>query len=736
MLEGRVVEAATASPVGSATVVLRGTRVGTVANDDGRFVLGGLPAGSARIVVGRLGYRTDTLTVTIRSGDTTRLTVRLQPATAALQTVKVAAAATERDQFRLSGSPSVVSVRGETLKRVPVIGEPDVLRVVQLLPGVVATNDFTAGYNVRGGESDQNLVLLDGYPIYNPFHLGGLFGTFIDETVAEFELLPGGIPARYGSRLSSVLSVVPKAEARSGVHGAASVSVLASTLSLGGTVRGTTSWNVAARRTYADRFVSLLSDRQLPYYFTDMQAHVRHQLRGGGTLSATAYRGSDVLDASLEAFGDSSQAGGGRILFDWGNTLLGVAYTQPLGARWGGDSTRVMQRLSWTGFNTTLDLGDGSLRFVNTLGDSRAWGELSRWRGTHETLVGYEWSGLRTRYDINAAASDDPILAVGQRPSAASVYVDHTVRGARTVTRVGMRGETVTGTGWTGLSPRLSFKWFATPNRAFTVAAGRTTQWTPALRNEQAPIRIFDFWLTADRNTPVASAWQGSAGGEQWFGGSRFVRLEGWIKRYGSLPSSNLFNDPDVLGDEFIVTTGTSYGADVLVRQLERERVSGWIAYSYAVSWRDGVDGRFAPVQDRRHNLNVVTSYRPGGVWSYGIRLGVGTGTPFTDVVGQLVRRRYDPITNSFSTGNQDVSREPIGGVRNGARFPLFQRMDVSVTRTKPGKRTWAPYFSIVNAYNARNVFTYFFDYSDNPPTRTAISQFPFIPTAGVSVSW
>jgi hypothetical protein len=736
VVTGQVVDAGTRQPVVAATILLRGTRVGTVAGDDGRFVLPKVPAGAGRLIVARLGYVADTVPVTVRGGDTTRVLVALRATTSQLQAVRVAAAATERDQFRLSGSPSVVSVRGETLKRVPVIGEPDVLRVVQLLPGVVATNDFTAGYNVRGGESDQNLVLLDGFPIYNPFHLGGLFGTFIDETVGEFELLPGGFPARYGSRLSSVLSVVPKAETRSGVHGAASVSVLASTLSLGGTVRGSTSWNVAARRTYADRFVSLLSDRQLPYYFTDMQAHVRHTLSNSGVVSLTAYRGRDVLDASLAAFGDSSQAGGGDLLFDWGNALVGVAYTQPLGPRWGGDSTRAMQRLSWTGFSTTLDLGAGSLRFANRLGDSRAWGELARWRGRHETLVGYDWSGLRSRFDVNAAASNDPILAVGQQPSAASVYVDHTVRGRRAVARVGVRGETVTGTGWRGVSPRASLKWFAHPDFAITLAAGRTTQWTPALRNEQAPVRIFDFWLTADRNTPVASAWQGSLGGEKWWGGSRFVRLEAWSKRYARLPSSNLFNDPDVLGDEFIVTSGESHGADLLVRQLESRRLSGWIAYSYAVNWRNGADGRFAPVQDRRHNLNVVASFRPGGVWSYGARVGVGTGTPFTDVVGQLVRRRYDPITNSFGTGNREVSREPIGGVRNGARFPLFQRLDLSVTRTRPGKRTWAPYVSIVNAYNARNVFTYFFDYADNPPTRTAISQFPFIPTVGVSLSW
>lgn len=735
-LQGRVTDAATTAPVPSATVVVMGTRIGTLAGDDGRFVLPALPAGPARVIVGRLGYRSDTLAVVVRVGETTTVAVALRPATAQLQTVRVAAAATERDQFRLSASPGVVSVRGETIKRVPVIGEPDVLRVVQLLPGVVATNDFTAGYNVRGGESDQNLVLLDGFPIYNPFHLGGLFGTFIDETVGEFELLPGGFPARYGSRLSSVLSVVPKTEERSGVHGAASVSLLASTLSLGGTVRGATSWNVAARRTYADRFVSLLSDQQLPYYFTDMQAHVRHRLRNGGALSVTAYGGRDVLDASLASFGDSTQAGGGALLFDWGNTLLGVAYTQPLGARWGADSTRVMQRLSLTGFGTTLDLGSGSLRFVNTLGDRRAWGEVARWRGAHETLVGYEWSALRTRYDVKAAAAIDPILAVGQSPSAAGVYVDHTVRSSRVVARAGLRGETVTGTGWAGLSPRLSLKWFANPDLAITVAAAGTTQWTPALRNEQAPVRIFDFWLTADRNTPVSRAWQTSVGAEQWFGRARFVRLEGWGKRYLRLPSSNLFNDPDVIGDEFIVTTGQSYGADLLLRQLESERLSGWVAYSFAVNWRNGATGRFAPVQDRRHNLNLVTSYRRGGKWSYGARLGLGTGTPFTDVVGQLVRRRYDPLTNSFSSNNLEVTREPIGGARNAARFPLFQRLDFSATRTRPGTRTWAPYVSLINAYNARNVFTYVFDYSDNPPTRTAISQFPFIPTAGITVSW
>lgn len=736
-VRGRVVDAATNAPVAGAAVVRRGSRQGTLADPSGGFELRDLPTGAVTLVISRLGYTATERALTLPRDAAQPLEIRLAPSTTELRAVTVQAQAAERTQFLGNSPPGVVSVTGQVVRQLPVIGEPDVLRVVQLLPGVVATNDFTAGYNVRGGESDQNLVLLDGFPLYNPFHLGGLFGTFIDETVASFELLPGAFPVRYGGRLSSVLSVEPKAELRSGVHGKASISLLASTLSLGGMVKGRTSWNVAARRTYADKFLSLFSDKQLPYWFTDVQTHLRHTLPNGGTLSLTGYWGSDVLDASLASFGDSSQAGGGRLRFDWGNRLIGLAYEQPLRHRLGGDSARVTQRLSYTEFGTLLDLGNGSLTFRNRLGESRAWGELTRWRGNGATQLGYEWSSYRLTYDIDAeAAGTSNLLTTRDGPSAAAVYIDRTQRVGPVLARVGVRGETVTGANWQALSPRASLKWFAQRDLAFTLAAGRTTQWTPSLRNEQAPVRVFDFWLIANGTTPVASAWQGSVGAERWFGSTRFVRAEAWVKDYDRLPSSNLFNDLEVIGDEFIVTTGRSYGADVMLRQLESRKLSGWLAYSFARSWRDAPAGRFAPVQDRRHNLNVVSSYRPGGTWSYGARLGVGTGTPFTDIEGQLVRRRFDPITNSYVTDNLPVQREPIGGVRNGARFPLVQRLDLSATYTKPGARQVTPYLSLINAYNARNVFTYVFTYTDNPPTRTAFSQFPFLPTLGVSFAW
>jgi len=166
----------------------------------------------------------------------------------------------ERDAFESSPVVGSERVTARTIGAVPNIGEPDVARVVQLMPGVAARNDFSTAFNVRGGESDQNLVMLDGIPIYNPFHVGGLFSTFMDPTVRDVSLLTGAFPARYGGRLSSVLDVTSAEDARSGIHGTVETSVLASTAALGGAFgggRGT--WLLAGRRTYADEVVRLVS---------------------------------------------------------------------------------------------------------------------------------------------------------------------------------------------------------------------------------------------------------------------------------------------------------------------------------------------------------------------------------------------------------------------------------------------------------------------------------------------
>jgi hypothetical protein len=753
-LRGVVRNAASGEPIvrASVTAVVGNVAVRSVATDDtGRFSISRLPAGAVLLKVRALGYRATETQAVVVAGEAADVTVPMSAVPVRLSTVQTEARARERERFESVPDVGSLTVSGKSLATVPVVGEADVLRAVQLLPGVVARNDYDAGYSVRGGETDQNLVLLDGIPVYNPFHLGGLFGTFMDETVQDVNLLTGGFPSSYGGRLSSVLDVVSNTEARRGLHGTAEASLLASHVALGGALPdGKTSWNIAGRRTYADAVAGMFTDTPLPYHFQDAQAHLHREMPHGGTLTATAYWGDDVLAGTFADFtADSESVGGGDFSFDWGNKLAGLTWTQPLGAGASiplgagraltlGDSADLMVRASYTTFGTTLDLGSGSFVLHNHVQEMHSSAALTWYTGRHARTVGAEVSPYRLEYQVTSPQVGANLFELGQHPVSTSLWVDDAWRlRDRLLLRVGGRGEHLTGTSWYGLSPRAAVRYFVNRDLAVTVAGGQYAQWIHAVRNEDTPIRIFDFWVSADRFVKVSTAQHVVAGAERWFGDTRFVRAEGYYKRYHDLPEPNPADDPTLRGDEFTIMDGSTYGLDVLVKQIEAGAVGGWISYGYAVSARarDGV--RFAPAQDRRHNLNVVATWRTPRHYIIGARFGYGSGTPFTDIAGQIVRRVYDGTTNLWDSGIVTRDIEPVGGNRNGARYPDFQRLDLSVTRHfDHGRTVWTPYLSLVNAYNRKNVFIYTFDYTANPPTREATSQFPILPTVGLSVDF
>jgi hypothetical protein len=727
-----------------------------VANAAGDVIFGDLAPGVWFARARAFNQREAEVRVAVAARDTADVYIRLTESAQLLEITKVTAgadrAAAERARFERSPDVGAITMTGQAMRNVPSIGEPDVLRAAQLLAGVVARNDYSAGYNVRGGESDQNLVLLDGIPVYNPFHLGGLFGTFIDQAVGSVDMLVGGFPAEYGSRLSSVLDVHTRERERAGVHGTASVSLLSSSATLGGSVfGGRGAWDVAVRRTYIDKVVGALTNKVLPYHFQDAQLHGRWRLPHNGSLLLTAYSGIDDLGGSFAQFGDTSRAGGGDFGFRWGNRLVGLTYRQPLGAGAGLDSALLTQRASITKFATLLDLGSGSLRFQNAVRETQAAGQFVAWRGAHAPRVGYELAAIHVAYDVTSTGTAAALFTLQQRPATLAVYVDDVWRpNERLLARFGVRAEHVGEAQWTGISPRASVKWFATHDLAFTLAAGRYAQWMHALRNEDTPVRIFDFWVASDRFTPVSTATHLVAGAERWLGSQAFVRVEGYAKGYRDLVEPNEADDPAVHGDEFLSLHGHSYGADVLLRRLEGGRFSGWISYGYGVSARERdanaattgtsllseTSGPYWPAQDRRHNLNAVGSWRLGA-YNVGARFGYGAGTPFTDITGQIVRRVYDGSGNTWDTNVSHRSPEPLGGARNAVRYPPFHRLDFGVSRTYGhGPVTWAPSFQLINVYNRQNTFIYTFDYSRNPPTRTAISQFPLLPSIGLTVEF
>jgi hypothetical protein len=343
----------------------------------------------------------------------------------------------------------------------------------------------------------------------------------------------------------------------------------------------------------------------------------------------------------------------------------------------------------------------------------------------------------RISYLANSPQTGTLLYDLSQRPISGSAFIDDLWRPSpRWLIETGLRGDALSGRPWAALSPRLSAKFFVNLDFALTGAVGRFAQWTHSLAREDIPVRLFDFWLASDSGIPVSSAWHYIGGMERWFGTARLARVEGFYKRYGTLLESNPQEDPGMRGDEFYPVQGNSYGVDVLLRQFEtpNHRFSGWISYTYAVAARTQDTLRYFPGHDRRHDLNIVATWRLAK-YMFGARLGYATGTPYTDIVGEIVRRVYDPGLNAFGTRGGTPQTEFVGGPRNAARLPTTQRLDLDVTRTYHVRGTTiAPFFSVVNAYNAKNVFLYVFDYEKAPPTRESISQFPILPSAGVTI--
>ncbi len=745
-IEGRVIDSATREPRYGVSVTIDGTRRGALSDSAGRFSIPDVAAGQYTLRTRQAGTRPATVTVDVRAGAATEVEIEVANSAVTLTAVKTTARPPERDRFELSPNVGAISLTPSTVRNVPAIGEPDVLRTVQLMPGVNARNDFSSGYNVRGGESDQNLILLDGYPIYNPFHLGGLFSTFLDETVGSIDLLTGGFGASHGGRLSSILDVKSADETRHGMHGTLAVSVISSSLTIGQASEDTRSnWTLSGRRTYADKLIAAISDQTFPYHFSDAQFHAVKALNKDNLrLAVTAYSGIDILDADIALFSDSAQNGGGEggFKFQWSNQLVGASLTNVWrdGAHfpiWGAaDSVGAEQHLSFTRFATGLDLGDGALSLTNSVHELRAAGDVHWHRGTHERRIGYEASTYAIHYDVNTSASAQ-LFTLGQHPISSSAYYTETWKpGKRLITEAGVRAEYLTGRNWMQLSPRVSAKFFVTPDLAISAAAGDYAQWMHSLNREDIPVRIFDFWVASDPYTNISKARHYVLGLEQWLGPLRFARIEGWVKQYDHVLEQNTGDDPSIRGDEFLDAKGTSYGYDLLLRQFEVGSVGGWLSYTYSKSTRTRDSTVYWPGHDRRHNLNVVASWRPSPKYVFGARLGVASGTPYTDIVGQIVRRAYNPRTHRFDDIRNDET-DPIGGAHNAQRYPLTQRLDVSLSR--PGQwrgMTVTPYVSIVNVYNASNVFLYTFDYTANPPTRTTVSQFPFLPSIGLTVSF
>jgi hypothetical protein len=595
--------------------------------------------------------------------------------------------------------------------------------VVQYLPGSVAKNDYSIGYNVRGGESDQNLIQLDGITIFNPSHLAGLFSTFDANAVASTDFYSGGFPADYPGRLSSVLDIGLRSgnPTRIGVSG--QVSLLSSKVLVEGPAGGRATWLASVRRTYADALVGLFTSEVLPYYFTDALGKVTVPYGRRGSVAVTGYWGRDVLD--LELVKATATRPSQRLAFDWGNALVGATWRQPL-----GDTAVLTTRAGVSSFSTVLGLRPTLVDFANDVRLVTAQSVFQPVPGArHDVHVGAAVEAYAMDYLVRSPALETTFLDAHAAPTIWSAFAEDTWRAARwLLLRPGARLDYVTGAATTAFSPRLSFRAFLGPADAIQGSAGRYHQAIHSIRDQEIPVTIFEFWIGADPYIPVAQADHLVLGYERWFGSDLQLTIEGYRKTFANLVTPNRADDPRVRGDEYIPTEGDAWGGDVLLRK-HAGPIRGWIAYGYTRATRRAQGVEFPPAHDRRHTLNII-AFLPGPIGAdLGVRFGLGSPLPYTGFIGEWDHRYYDAVNHRFG----DYEPEPIAASINAERYPTYTRLDVSLRwQFEKWGGQWEPFVQIANVYNRLNPFVYVYDYGVSPATRTGVSQIPLLPTFGV----
>jgi hypothetical protein len=708
------------------TVVGRGipavSAPSAISGPDGSFTLRRIPLAGVGLALFRSSVAPDT--VAVPDGvDTVTVYALVVPVALPAVVISAMERPIARERFETQAQPSAVTLAAADIQRAPAILEADVVRVVQYLPGSVAKNDYSIGYNVRGGESDQNLIQLDGITIFNPSHLAGLFSTFDANAVARTDFYSGGFPADYPGRLSSVLDIGLRSgnTERIGVNG--QVSLLSSKVLVEGPAWGRATWLASVRRTYADALVGLLSSEVLPYYFTDALGKVTIPYGRRGSLAVTGYWGRDVLD--LELVKATATRESQRLAFEWGNALLGATWRLPIGSR-GVLETRA----GVSTFSTALGLRPSLAEFTN---DARLYTAQATFmpapEARHDVHLGVGVESYAMDYGVRSLALETDLFQAHYAPTVWSAFAEDSWRAARwLVLRPGARVEYVRGTGKGAISPRLSFKTFLSPRDALQGSVGRYHQAIHSIRDQEIPVTIFEFWIGADEYIPVARSDHVVLGYERWFGNTVQLTVEAYRKTFANLVTPNRAQDIRVAGDEYIPAEGNAWGGDILLRK-HAGALRGWIAYGYTRAIRRSQGVEFPPAHDRRHTLNVI-AFLPGPLGSdMGVRFGLGSPLPYTGFVGEWYHRRYDAARHMFESAEQ----EPISATINGKRFPTYTRLDVSFRwKFEKWGGQWEPYLQLANAYNRKNPFLYLFDYDDTPPSRTGVSQIPLLPTFGV----
>jgi TonB dependent receptor/CarboxypepD_reg-like domain/TonB-dependent Receptor Plug Domain len=725
--------------IGATILVKELKTVGVSSNAYGFYSLT-IPEGKYSFVIQYIGFRTRIDTVLLDKN----LTLNFELTPEAIRVGEVVISAERSNKNVTSTEMGVKNLEMHEVSTIPVLlGEKDILKTIQLLPGIVAAGEGSTGFYARGGGVDQNLIMLDEATVYNSSHLLGFLSVFNSDAIKDVKIMTGEIPAEYGGRLSSVLDIRTNDGNMKEYTGAGGIGLLASRLTVGGPiVKDQGSFNISLRRTYADLFLRLSSDTTInraSLYFYDLNAKANYTVGERDRVFISGYFGRDNFDIP-NTFG-----------FNWGNETATLRWNHIF-----ADNLFSNTSLIYSNYEYSNNVSAGTSQFTITSGiqDENFKTDFQYFMSSQNTLKfgvnaiyhtflpgtvtatsGSSFNGITVpnRYALENAAyvSHELEILSGLKINYGLRFSVFTLLGPAQISSYDENGDVIQTTGYksgqiiktyTGVEPRIAANILLDETSSIKASYARTSQYLHLLSNSVTS-NPSDLWVPSSNNVKPQYADQVSTGyfrnfGDNEYEGSFELYYKNMQNQIDYKNGADLQLNPNV---EALLRYGRgwSYGAEFLLRK-RYGAISGWIGYTLSRSEEQFADinnGQPFPArQDRTHDISIVAIYNYSEKWTFSAAWVYNTGNAVT-----------------FPSGNYQLEGTrlvPLYTERNGYRMPAYHRLDLSATWTLGPKTNLN--FSLYNAYDRMNPYAIYFRRDPNDPNKTQAVQttfFPIIPS-------
>lgn len=661
-----------------------------------------LKAGTKKISISYTGYEVLRKTLTLQ-GDTSIL-FQLTPAAAQLKEVEVNSRRYSQEYLVQSSRSGTTILTEEDLEGIPVLGgEADIIKTLQLLPGTVRGVEGSSDLFVRGGAADQNLVLLDGAPVYNTSHMFGFLSVFNPDILDKTEAITGGFPAEYGGRLSSVIDVSTKSALAQKTSVSGDVGLISSRIYVEQPlVKDKMSLWVAGRRTYIDQVFKLIEE-DIPYFFYDFNGKINFRPGERDQLSLSYYGGEDVLNLSQERGEGES---GFSSTYVSGNSSQSIQWHHRHNRGWNSHLSLNRTAFQYDIRNTFEENELFAFSDIEDYGGKLTVEKDSLWGGGR-FKTGVEWTRHAVKPNVISSTGFfaqllESSVSSGQVAHELAVHLQQDwLLTDRLLLNAGIRGSAalLRDTSYFTPEPRVSLRYSPGKNQALKVSYSRMAQYLHRI-SSSAISSPTDIWYPVTKRVRPQQAHQVSAAWQTFFEKQAvFFSAEAYYKSMNSLvgyeEGTNLFFNAD-FESKLVQGRGRAYGMELLMRR-EAGKLSGWLSYTLSWSRRqfDEINGGewFSSRYDRRHNGALVARYRMGSRWTASMVWEFISGSRFTPVIGQYI------VPAASNTGIEVV---PLYSGINQVKLSDSHRLDLGVkfSSKRERKLNWHLFAGVNNVYN------------------------------------